>query len=313
MIPNEGGRLLVSFATTGTGTYAGYVYEATVHRDCRVLQSPEASSFLKLIFLEGGPIAFVRNGRDEVLTGAHVVCAAAKDSMEIQGESAERAVIILFRPSAVNSRFGADYPDDRDLMTVTDHQDSFYLQPFAADAPREMCVVPFRGGDSAMIRRRFETVERLLRDQTDPYWPCRARSYLLEILFTLLEPTAEEDSVLPTLVSGAFSPMTREAIHILQTNFDKKITLDVLARRLRTNRTTLLSVFKRDTGVSVNRYIVQLRIAMAASFLRDTELSVHEICERTGFRDISYFSRSFKKEILRTPSEYRRMYASSQS
>jgi AraC-like DNA-binding protein len=47
-------------------------------------------------------------------------------------------------------------------------------------------------------------------------------------------------------------------------------------------------------------------MTMAAAFLRDTELSVNEICERTGFSDISYFSRSFKKEVRYTPSEYRR-------
>jgi transcriptional regulator GlxA family with amidase domain len=46
---------------------------------------------------------------------------------------------------------------------------------------------------------------------------------------------------------------------------------------------------------------------MASTLLRDTELSVDEICERTGFHDISYFSKLFKKKLYHTPSEYRKI------
>lgn len=51
-------------------------------------------------------------------------------------------------------------------------------------------------------------------------------------------------------------------------------------------------------------------MTMAATLLRDISLTINEICERTGFNDISYFSKSFKKVIQLTPSEYRKMSVS---
>lgn len=54
---------------------------------------------------------------------------------------------------------------------------------------------------------------------------------------------------------------------------------------------------------------MRLRMRIATTLLRDTELPILEICERTGFNDISYFSKAFKKEINYTPSEYRKLNA----
>ena len=83
----------------------------------------------------------------------------------------------------------------------------------------------------------------------------------------------------------------------------------MLTQILNTNRTTLLSEFKKYTNISLNRYLMQLRMRIATTLLRDTELPILEICERTGLNDISYFSKAFKKEINYTPSEYRKLNA----
>ncbi|MDD4112409.1 MAG: AraC family transcriptional regulator, partial [Herbinix sp.] len=42
--------------------------------------------------------------------------------------------------------------------------------------------------------------------------------------------------------------------------------------------------------------------------LRDTSLTLSEICERIGFSDTIYFSKVFKKALNQTPSEYRNIY-----
>jgi len=112
------------------------------------------------------------------------------------------------------------------------------------------------------------------------------------------------------MIRVRFSKLSIDVIHYLQTSYDKKLTIDNLALVLHTNRTTLLSDFKKSTGQSINRYVTGIRMTIAAALLRDTGLSVSEICERTGFTDISYFSKSFKKEIQYTLSQYRRIHSS---
>ena len=126
----------------------------------------------------------------------------------------------------------------------------------------------------------------------------------------LSRPDEEEDSLLPAQIDSRFSKLSIDVIHYLQTSYDKKVTIDNLALMFHTNRTTLLADFKKSTGQSINRYVTGIRMTMAAALLRDIGLSINEICERTGFTDISYFSKSFKKEVQYTPSQYRRINVS---
>lgn len=81
--------------------------------------------------------------------------------------------------------------------------------------------------------------------------------------------------------------------------------INVLVEEFHTNRTTLQTEFKKYTGKSINQYLVQLRMSMAAKMLRDTTLSLKEISDRTGFSDVSYFSKAFKAKLNLTPSGYR--------
>ena len=43
----------------------------------------------------------------------------------------------------------------------------------------------------------------------------------------------------------------------------------------------------------------------AKELLQTTECSMKEICDRTGYSDPNYFSRSFKKNVGVTPTEYK--------
>ena len=40
--------------------------------------------------------------------------------------------------------------------------------------------------------------------------------------------------------------------------------------------------------------------------LRDCRNKVYEVAEQVGYRDITYFSSTFKKAVGMTPSEYQR-------
>ena len=54
-----------------------------------------------------------------------------------------------------------------------------------------------------------------------------------------------------------------------------------------------------------NNYINKLRMERAAEMLRQTELSMTEIAERTGFSSSRYFSTMFKKYMGVTPTQYK--------
>jgi len=64
------------------------------------------------------------------------------------------------------------------------------------------------------------------------------------------------------------------------------------------------------TGMTIVAYLIQLRIKLAATMLRDTGLPVTEIHQRVGFNDDSHFRRTFRKYTGASPSEYRQRYHS---
>jgi len=68
----------------------------------------------------------------------------------------------------------------------------------------------------------------------------------------------------------------------------------------------LARLFRRTYGVTPLAYVNAQRIQRARRLLRDTALSVSEIAHRTGFDEISGFSRLFRKQTGMSPREFRR-------
>lgn len=63
--------------------------------------------------------------------------------------------------------------------------------------------------------------------------------------------------------------------------------------------------FKEYFGINFVQYLNQVRIENAKKLLAESELSAAEICEKTGYQSLSYFSTSFKKETGLAPQQYR--------
>ncbi len=68
----------------------------------------------------------------------------------------------------------------------------------------------------------------------------------------------------------------------------------------------LTRVFSKVMGMSPQAYLVQRRIDRAKQLLRETGLTVSQIADVLGYRDVYFFSRQFKQKSGWTPTEYRR-------
>jgi transcriptional regulator GlxA family with amidase domain len=64
-------------------------------------------------------------------------------------------------------------------------------------------------------------------------------------------------------------------------------------------------VFKQVTGLSPNQYYLNLRLNKAKALLVNTDLSIVEISNLTGFENLFYFSNYFKKKNGVSPILYR--------
>lgn len=210
---------------------------------------------------------------------------------------------IIFRPQAINT----NAPQSISPFSEDDIEQYFFFRPFKELGPSGFSVKAIPPELVPAIEALCGRIDENLNTAQDAYWPCLSRSYFLELLILLdrnryVAPDAER-------VTG---PQSRQAISAIleyvHASYAEPITLDGLAARFATNRTTLNRRFNEECGMSAMAYLNAVRIEIAASLLRNTELKVVDIARRTGFADESYFSRAFKKKTGLAPVLYRKSY-----
>ncbi|WZL73019.1 helix-turn-helix domain-containing protein [Clostridiaceae bacterium 35-E11] len=64
-------------------------------------------------------------------------------------------------------------------------------------------------------------------------------------------------------------------------------------------------LFKNFYGKTFVQYLTELRMDKACKLLKETDLTITEITEKVGYKEIGYFSRIFKKNIGISPKQYR--------
>ena len=106
------------------------------------------------------------------------------------------------------------------------------------------------------------------------------------------------------------SPVEKKKKHILSLAIhemakDKALNLEDIAKKVGVSKGYFCRIFKDYTGYRPFEYVNRLKIHRAKELLRDTDLSVQEICLLVGYESHSYFSMLFKKYIGISPSEYR--------
>ncbi|WP_138754307.1 AraC family transcriptional regulator [Paenibacillus sinopodophylli] len=92
--------------------------------------------------------------------------------------------------------------------------------------------------------------------------------------------------------------------HIEQ-HYQEELSVDLLAAIANLSRYHFSRLFKELSGHTVTEYITTTRLGQADYLLRYSGLTVSEIAAATGFNDIYYFSRTFKKHKKVSPSSLR--------
>ena len=95
------------------------------------------------------------------------------------------------------------------------------------------------------------------------------------------------------------------AIDFMEQNFEKEISLALLAKEAGMKPINFRRAFRKTTGCTPINYLVRLRIEKAAEMMRKSpSLRVIEVAMATGFWNSSYFSRKFKQIMEIAPKNY---------
>ncbi|WP_127532952.1 response regulator transcription factor [Paenibacillus kobensis] len=92
--------------------------------------------------------------------------------------------------------------------------------------------------------------------------------------------------------------------YILNHYFNDELRIEDIARNVHLNYNHLCYVFKKETNMTINDYLTEVRMAKAKELFDRGEKVVQTIASQVGYADANYFGKCFKKYTGISPSKY---------
>lgn len=92
----------------------------------------------------------------------------------------------------------------------------------------------------------------------------------------------------------------------LQKNYRRQISLREVAEAVHMSEGHLCRLFRSVTGMTLTDYLNLYRISVSADLLIQNRYSISEVAGMTGFNNISYFNKIFRRYMHMTPTQFRR-------
>ncbi len=102
-----------------------------------------------------------------------------------------------------------------------------------------------------------------------------------------------------------YSPLVQKAIVRIQNDLTSDLSLNTMAKACNVSPSYFSSLFKKETGKTLTKYVNDQRVSLAKRLLKTTSLQVQTIAQHCGILDLHYFCRIFKATVGKTPTEYR--------
>jgi transcriptional regulator GlxA family with amidase domain len=143
------------------------------------------------------------------------------------------------------------------------------------------------------VETLFRNITRLARSRPD-----RCSERLSEAAYALLLRLGQE-------AGPRFPEPVTRALRFLETRLTSRIGSREIARAAGLSVTHLNRLFRHYLGVPPVRYLLDERMRLAETLLRQSHLSIQSVSEQVGFPDALYFSAQFKKKHGVSPKGYR--------
>lgn len=92
---------------------------------------------------------------------------------------------------------------------------------------------------------------------------------------------------------------------VIRSQYCESLTLDQLSRLAALSPNHLIRSYRQLFNVTPHQHVISLRLQEAGRLLKDTKLTVLEICHAVGFESLGSFSSSFRRKMGYSPNHYR--------
>ena len=128
----------------------------------------------------------------------------------------------------------------------------------------------------------------------------RALSTLFHLISLFVKEKGSEGNLATSLVGSAKK--------IILENFNNEnFSVSTIHEELYVSDTYLRKLFKRETGMTLQAFLINRRLSKAADLLRNSDYSVFDLCCAVGYSDEIHFIRAFKKKYGVPPKQFRKL------
>lgn len=107
------------------------------------------------------------------------------------------------------------------------------------------------------------------------------------------------------LSSRESAPITAIKNFIASNYQDENLSIKDISEHVFLSTSYICTIFKTETGQTLNQYITKYRMEKAKKLLADPLIKISDISARVGYNDGNYFGKTFKKIVGLSPTEYR--------
>lgn len=283
----------------------------------------------KILALDKGTLSFESNGIKKMVSAPAIFMLTDEEVSFFPGKDVSTTTVFM-QTTEIREEFTLERISSGEFENAfgrTIYQDYLLIKPFDKEPNKSNTVLVPGVSAYEKIKKIIRLMNKELTGQSDGYWPCRSRSYLMELLsfisYVCAKPAAhvvnerQEDTkaigdlcVMYTGVNDiASDELVGEIIQYLSEHIGDKVTLEDVLKNFSINRNRLNELFIKETSMTCLNYFVKMRVNLAQIMLAETELQIGEIAARVGYTDSNYFIKVFKKITGTTPSKYRESYS----
>jgi AraC family L-rhamnose operon regulatory protein RhaS len=275
--------------TIGREIYKNAVFEIYSTKELFVLDGSDPSMF-QLMYVDEGSVIIADGGSEEAFFAPVMLCINYREPVSSLTLSNVKGFSVFFRPEVINH--GLAGVDVSETSPDRFRTEQILFMPFLRGKKGNPFVLRVNGSIRNRLLRMNENLEFQLFNQPDDNWPCRGRSFFLEMLMLLQSMSNLELEGASSTIACApeFYPVIRE-IHVRYPEPEFRPT--ALARENNMPSFLFSHRFKKSVGVSPDRYVSRLRCSVGANLLKNTMLAVPEIARRCGYPDDRRFSADF--------------------
>ncbi len=184
--------------------------------------------------------------------------------------------------------------------------DYAFLIPFYRKVEGKPRVLRAGSPQAAAVHEATARLVACHFDERDFHREAGCKAWLLVLLHALIQEFRDSALERVALVRREEQAARLEPLfaHVRE-HYAEGVSLETAARMCGLERNQFGRVFKQVAGLTLGRYLNQVRMTHAVELLEESRRSIAEIALRLGFSDQSHFDRRFRQTFGRTPSEHR--------